>query len=131
MEVSNFLYLLKSTMNKREVAEENYTQKQSMYLSDVCFGLQAPASCQRAENLHLGILSLGEALVLAALTSWADHGVALIKQHPIDALGVQATRVFISWFAVATWYLRQVCSEDLHFTHRTVHLESHTKDVSS
>jgi len=122
-EVSNFSNLLKPTPSKREVPRENYMQKQSMYLSDVCFGLQAPASCQRAENLYLGILPLGEALVLAALPSRADHGVALIEQHAIDAFGVQATWVFICWFAVATWYLRQVCSEDLHLPHRPVHLE--------
>lgn len=98
-------------------------QKQSTYLSDVCFGLQAPASCQRAENLYLRILPLGEALVLAALPSRADQGVAFIEQHAIDAFGIQATWVFICWFAVATWYLGQVCSEDLNLPHRPVHLE--------
>lgn len=101
-----------------------------MYLSDVCFGLQAPASCQRAENLNLGILALGEALVLAALPSRADHGVAFIKQHAIDAFRVQAARVFICWFAVATRYLGQVCSEDLHLTHRPVHLGCTRKTTS-
>lgn len=123
MEDSNFSNLLKPTLSRREVARENYMQKHSMYLSDICFGLQAPASCQCAENLYLGILPLGEALVLAALPSGADHRVAFIEQHAIDAFGVQAAWVFICWFAVATWYLRQVCSEDLHLTHRSVHLE--------
>lgn len=123
MEDSNFLNLLKPTLSKREVARENYRQKQSTYLSDICFGLQAPASSQRAEDLYLGILPLGKALVLAAHPGRADHGVAFIEQHAIDALGVQAARVFIRWFAVAARYLRQVRSEDLHLTHRSVHLE--------
>lgn len=123
MEDSYFSNLLKPTLSKREVTRENYIQKQSMYLSDVCFGLQAPASCQRAENLYLRILPLGEALVLAAFPSRADHGVAFIEQHAVDTFGVQAAWVFICWFAVATWYLGQVCSEDLHLTHWPVHLE--------
>lgn len=97
-------------------------QKQSIYLSDVCFGLQAPASRQRAEDLYLRVLPLGEALVLAALPSRAHQGVALVEQHAIDAFRVQAAGVFICWFAVAAWYLGQVRSEDLHLAHWPVHL---------
>lgn len=105
------------------MARESCTQQQSTYLSDVCFGLQAPASCQCAENLYLGILPLGEALVLTTLPCGADQGVALVEQHAIDAFRVQAAGVFVCWLTVAPWYLRQVCSEDLHLTHWPVHLE--------
>lgn len=93
------------------------------YLPDVCLGLQAPASGQRAEDLHLGVLALGEALVLAAFTSRTHQGVALVEQHAVDALRVQAAGVLVRGFAVAARYLGQVCREDLHLPHRPVHLQ--------
>lgn len=99
------------------------TRKERTYLPDVCFGLQAPASCQRAEDLYLRILALGEALVLAALASRTHHGVALVEQHAVDALGVQAAGILVCGFAVATRNLGQVCSEDLHLSHWPVHLQ--------
>lgn len=93
------------------------------YLPDVSFGLQAPAPCQRAEDLHLGVLALGEALVLAALPCRAHQRVALVEQHAIDAFRVQAAGVLVRGLAVAAWDLGQVCSEDLHLPHGPVHLQ--------
>lgn len=92
------------------------------HLLNICFCPQAPTPLQGAENLHLGVLALGEALVLTAPSSRAHRGVTLIQQHAVDAFRVDATRVLIGGFTVATGDFRQVRGEDLHPAYWAVHL---------
>lgn len=56
---------------------------------------KAPASCQSPEDLHLAVLAFGEGLVQAAIARWAHLGVALVHQHAVNTLRVDATRVLV------------------------------------
>lgn len=94
------------------------------YLFNVPLGHQAPAFAISFDDLGLGVLALGEALVLAALSCRTHLGVALVHQHPIEALGVKAARVLIRGLAVALGNLRYVSSVYLHFTARFIHLKN-------
>lgn len=75
--------------------------KHGANLLDVGHAAQAPSSRERAEDLHVTVLPLGEALVLAALACRAHLRVALVHQHAVDALRVDAAGVFIRGLAVA------------------------------
>ena len=72
-----------------------------VYLFDICFCPETPAPLQCAENFHVWILALAEALVLTAPSSRTHGGMALIEQHPVDTLRVYPTGVLISSFTVA------------------------------
>lgn len=56
------------------------------YLFDVVNTEQPPTSRKCSEDLHLAVLSFGEALVLAALTCGTHLWVTLVQQHTVDAL---------------------------------------------
>lgn len=92
-------------------------------LSDVPLGNQAPSLAVCPDDLGLGVLALGEALVLAELPGRAHLRVALKHQHPVQTLRVEATRALVRGLAVALGDLRNVSRVDLHFPVRLVHLQ--------
>lgn len=51
----------------------------SVYLLDVVDTAQPPASRQRPEDLHLAVLTLGERLIEAPLTSWTNLQVQTVN----------------------------------------------------
>ena len=92
------------------------------YLLDAPLGPEAPAPPLGPDDLCVWVEPLGEALVLAALPRRAHLGVTLILQHPVQALGLQATRVLVGRLAVAAGNLRQVCHLDLYLSYHFVGL---------
>lgn len=92
----------------------SYSNSHKPYLFNIPLGDQAPAFALGPDGLGLGVLALGEALVLAALPGRAHLRVALVHQHAVQAFGVEATGVFIGGFAVALGDLRNIRCVDLH-----------------
>lgn len=90
-----------------------YSNSHNPYLFNVPLGDQAPAFALGPDGLGLGVLALGEALVLAALPGRAHLRVAFVHQHPVQAFGVEAAGVFIGGFAVALGDLRNIRCVDL------------------
>ena len=94
------------------------------HLPDVPLGHQAPALAVRPDDLGLGVLALGEALVLAGLPRGADLRVALEHEHAVQTLRVRAARVLVGGLAVALGDLRDVRRVDLHLPVGFVHLRA-------
>lgn len=92
------------------------------YLLDVRHTDQTPAPGQRSEDFHRCVLALCEGLVLTPLPRHTHLRVALVHQHPVDALRVDAARVLVRRLTVAARDLRQVGGKDLHLTNWPVDL---------
>ena len=99
------------------------------YLLDVRHSTQAPAAGQRPVNLHRCILALSEGLVLTTLPCRTHLRVALVHQHSINALRVDATWVLVRRFTVTTGDLGQVSSNDLHLPNWPVYLRDRDRRV--
>lgn len=96
----------------------------SLYLFNAPFGPEAPPAALGFDDLGVGVEPLGEALVLAALPGRAHLGVALVLQHPVEALRLQPARVLIRRLAVTPGNLRQVGHLDLNLPDHLVGLGS-------
>lgn len=101
--------------------------KNDFYLFNIPLSDQTPAFPVGFDDLCLGVLAFRKALVLAPFSGWTNLWVAFVHQHPIEALGVKATRVFICGFAVALGNLRNVSSIYLYFATRFIHLNNTLK----
>lgn len=84
---------------------------------------QAPALAGRLDDLGLGVETLGEVLVTAALAAGTHLRVALILQHAVQTLGLKATRPLVRQLAVTLGDLRDVCGVHLNFTEGFVDLD--------
>lgn len=94
----------------------------SLHLFNAPLGAQPPAAALGFDDLGVGVEPLGEALVLAALPGRAHLRVALVLQHPVEALGLQPARVLVRRFAVTARDLRQVGHLDLNLADHLVGL---------
>lgn len=106
------------------VAPHQPTAQLPAYLLNAPLGPEAPASSLSLDDLSVRVEPLREALVLTTLSSRAHLRVALILQHPVEALGLQATRVLVGGLAVTAGDLRQVSDLDLYLPDDFVGLES-------
>lgn len=74
-------------------------------------------------------MSFCEGLVLTVLPCRAHLRVALIHEHAVYALWVDATRVLIGRFTVTAWDFRKVGSYDLHLSYWPVYLRDRDQFV--
>lgn len=92
-------------------------------LSDVPLGHQAPTFAICLDDLGLGVLALGETLVLAVFACRTHLRVALKHQHPVQTLRIKATRILICGLTVALRDFRNISCIDLDFPIRLIHLD--------
>lgn len=93
-----------------------------LHLFNAPLGAQPPAAALGFDDLGVGVEPLGEALVLAALPGRAHLRVALVLQHPVEALGLQPAGILVRGFAVTARDLRQVGHLDLNLPDHLVGL---------
>lgn len=94
------------------------------HLLDVFQGEEAPALASRTDDLGVGVLALGEVLVVAALTGWAHLRVALVQEHAVQALRLEVARPLVRRLAVTLGDLGHVCRVHLHPPVRLVDLRN-------
>lgn len=88
--------------------------KLSPHLLDVPQIDQAPALAGRLDDLGVGVETLGEVLVTAALPAGTHLRVALVLQHAVQTLGLEPARPLVRRLAVTLGDLRDVCGVDLN-----------------
>lgn len=94
------------------------------HLLDVSQGDQPPAFPGGLDDLGVWVEPLGEVLVAAALAAGTHLRVALVLQHAVQALRLEAARPLVRRFAVTLGDLGDVGGVHLDLPHRFVDLES-------
>lgn len=94
--------------------QSQLTIKLSPHLLDVPQIDQAPALAGRLDDLGVGVETLGEVLVTAALPAGTHLRVALVLQHAVQTLGLEPARPLVRRLAVTLGDLRDVCGVDLN-----------------
>lgn len=85
---------------------------------------QPPAFARSLDDLGVGVAALGEVLVAAAIAAGAHLRVALILQHAVQTLRLEATRPLVWRLAVALGDLGDVGRKHLNLPNWLVDLES-------
>lgn len=83
------------------------------HLLDVSQGHQPPAFAGRLDDLGFRVEALGEVLVAAELPAGTHLRVALVLQHSVQTLRLEAARPLVRRLAVALGDLEDVGRVDL------------------